>query len=416
MLKIPILTAVLVVGMPYAQARTSCFQLLTFNPQSGTFSERELGAASVWLEEHMLMAPPPEGVEPNRYVLQQWDRWRMVNQSQRDAALGVEMQKLSRAAGSGVLEFSGDAHLTRLSAANRDRLIGKLREMFPIMHAVDSNVAAQAKEMAAGLKINWLRQMKLNSQGINPPIASPAELRRLSILSNEDDFYSSLVDGSSGVSFDLMATSGNHPADVLGTHIFHDHVRVSDPFARENGYVLPRLRSGLDLIRFMANWDPAALEDLIRYQRYSFPPDVRTAKDLIDYVKTPSEFDALFPPGFLYSSATPLRLHLKSFLMTEEDAAAFLRAAFEHFLLDRSITPEDFRALAAEWSKPGGAQRILAGKFLPYLGWPGMTLRVPISVPPGEYTIIRKDMTGAVPTAMPHQLRDSRRLDHNTMP
>lgn len=351
-----------------------------------------------YLEDHDLtrstLAPSLLKRAAASYALERWQRWNEVNQEQRDAAAGLELRMLLGPSGSTVIPFDGNYLVTSQSRANRDRLLERARALFPLLNEAPPATAARARAMAADIRLHYLRPHDLRATGAYPPLASPAELRRFGLRERAESYYSRLIGGSPSVGFDLWATRFSERAFNLGSHLALDTLRLDDDFASSAGFVLPHLNGPLDLLRVMAKWSPRSLDQLAHAMRYSLPHSVRTGPELLAYAESVNPETLFGDPARL----APLRERLADLFMVTDDAEDFLRQTFERYLLwSAERDAAGFRALVREFGQVGGAQRLFRREFLGELGWSGISLRVPTSVPVSQFTILRAEGLGTNP-------------------
>lgn len=345
------------------------------------------------------------------YALERWARWNDVNQDQRDAAIGLELRMLLGPSGDSVIPYDGNMLVTNRSANNLTRLLESARVLFPIGAGVDPATAARARAMATDIRFHFLRPHALPTTGAFPPLASPAELRRFGLRERTESYYSRLVEGSPSVGFDLWATRSGERTFNLSSHLAVDALRLDDGFASLTGFVLPQVGGPKDLLRLMAGWSPRSLDQLAHAMRYSLPNDVRTGAELLAYADRTSA-DTLFADA---TRLTLLRERLADLFLVADDAETFLRETFERFLIfTAQRDPGRFRELIREFGRVSGAQSLFKREFLAALGWNGVSLRVPLSVPASRFTVIRAEGLG--PNRGPRQMAIPGRLDRSYAP
>ncbi|NJL25404.1 MAG: hypothetical protein HC902_09655 [Calothrix sp. SM1_5_4] len=197
--------------------------------------------------------------------------------------------------------------------------------------------------------------------------------------------------------------------------------RLEPEFARDEGLIAPRFENLLQMITFFMQWEPEAVDELIRHNFMSLPSSIRSAHDLVRYL-TPERVGLAFPPHTYPDRLAPLRTRLHGYLLTTSDGEDFMRSAFEHYLTYLAVTSEtEFKIISGDWERVSAhLPKVLAARVLPFWGWPGFSLRTPVAVAPTEYRVLRADANGA-PLRANRGLGfplpwDSRRLDPDVMP
>ncbi|MBX3022222.1 MAG: hypothetical protein KF799_11160 [Bdellovibrionales bacterium] len=420
-----------------AHAKMECYRLLSA-PADLPAGSSDILPAAEWIQSR-LHGRPPNGfglflaehgqslvnlneiereVWLGQFTLVEWKHLSQINHPQRMAALAVELRKLSPGPERATPSFDGESELNALSAANLQRLLARLDELYP-PGEVPAEHLLPLTEKWQGLQFHRLRNVQVTTPiSSSPPILSPREFSRLGLQDPDIDYYSALVGESQSVPFQIIATDTHYGTYNLGSMISRNSIRLDDSFARANGFYLPELNGTLDLIKLLEKWAPEALEEQLHSMRFDLPEKVKTVAQMRRYL-TPNRVSAVFPELELFKNAGVLRRALKGFVLNDEDGKTFLRAAFLRFLEEESKDTYAFNDLMGSWDKPGGAQRIFGAEFLEFLGWSGVQFRVPISVAATDYSVVRKQ---AHPNRGPRygQERqkpwDSRRLDHGLKP
>jgi len=420
-----------------AQAKDECYELLRFPQTERDYHSRDVDNAFTWIEKHMTDQTPlgfndflaqnglsivtlsesDRKVWLGRYALSEWQRMGSLNHQQRMAALTVELRKLSPGEVQPVQSFNAQADLNNLSARNLERMLKRLDELHPISDA--DLMRAQRLIVKWDLKFHLLApHHDLSVNGLNPPLLSPHDFNEMDLTKSDPDFYSDFVGGSMSVGFNLIATNNQFAPFNLGSFVAKASARLKDDFAWENGFYVPEFTNILALMNFLGEWQPEAIEEQLRFMQLSLPSSVKTVKDLRNHL-TPDKLGYYFPNKHLYANGAVLRRHLKDFVLNAADGEVFFRTAFRRFLAVASRYHFRISDLDHIWDRPGGAQQIWRGPFMEFLGFDSVAFRVPGSVPPTRYSIVRKE---------PHPARtpnytgdyqspgDSRRLDHNAKP
>lgn len=443
----------------FAQTQSfECYELLSFTP-AATEEPNALYAetAGHWMFERMTNSEPPgfaefladngksvltiKEKERQRWIgyfaLSEWSRWNKINDRQREAALSAELTKLRPAGGDrGVLAFNGRAQLNALSTANLSRMLKRLDELYPQPEVAPEKLQALAPLEDADFNFlhNAPSELTLSR---NPPLISPREMSRLklnetpSMLESNDMFYASVVGEtkspenqnavgeSQTVGFTLAVSERTRGPYNRGALVPRDSIRLKDDFA-DQGFVLPAFSSVNQLFGLIKAWAPEFMERQRRSMRFSLPNDVTKDQTSFDKFMDPLRVKTYFPDERLYDTTPIIREALGTLVLNRTDAEVFLRAAFRRFLEVTAVDDYEYVELLKEMKKVGGAQRIWNAQFIDFLKWPDVALRVPVSVPPTAYTIIRKE---PLPNPRPYEdwdtsqkPWDSRRLDHTSKP
>lgn len=419
-------------------AKDECYELLRFPETERSLYSGDIDAAQEWLEARMGAATPlgfndylaQNGLSVitisdsdrktwlGRYALAQWQRLSSLNHLQRMAALAAELRTLAPGDSRPVQVFNAQTELNNLSAINLERMLRRLDELHPIQSSEEDR--AQALIQKWNLSFHLIaRHSGVVARSVNPPLVSPHELSRLDLAEEDPDYYSNFVGGSRTVRFQLVATDDRRGPYNLGSFVPKTAVRLKKEFAEENGFYVPAFENIMSLMNFMGEWEPQAMTDQLRFMQFSLPSGITTVKQLRKHF-TPDKIGFYFPKKDLYARGALLRGHLRNFVLNAADGETFYRAAFRRFLTVASRYEFRISDLNQVWERPGGAQQIWNGPFMEFLGFSGVSFRVPSSVPPTQYTIIRKEPHPARAPDYSGQERqmpwDSRRLDHNLKP
>lgn len=315
-----LLLFILLMGAP-AHAKNECYELLLFSGAAPIYFSGDVDSAQEWIREHVGGNRP---VGFNEYLLQnglneltisfedrntwlgkfalsQWQRLSSINHNQRMAALSAELKKMSKSDGNAVQNFSARSELDELSAANLQRMLQRLDELHPIDDADTKRAAGALKEW--NLKFHHLAPHSgVLAQSVNPPMLSPVEMQRLGLSDSEYDYYSEFVGGSNTVAFELTATDQKNGIYNLGSHVAKSSLRLQDEFAGKNGFYIPKFSNILSLMNFIEEWEPAALEEQLRFMKFALPSEVDSVKALRTYL-SPEKLEVYFPAQGLYHRA-----------------------------------------------------------------------------------------------------------------
>lgn len=399
-----------------AAAETPCLRLLTSPaPLLQEPTGAELTAAQHWLE----LTGVSEGPEEQRRLIGLWQKWSQVTDSEREAQLSLELKNLE-ARDNPVHELNARPRLAELSAANLKRMLAHLEAKAAIPRALQSDPRTQDRvnKLAGEMQFAYLRRFKVKKEtGVHPPVASARELRRNG-YPVERLFYDELIRGAPSVGFEVIGAGKQAGPLVINGAMPVIALRLNEEFAAANAFVLPRFSDPLEMLKFFAEWDPPAVLEVLRYNRMSLPFNIKSAAEFLAYL-TPERVSQVFPDHALYERLAPLRTRLAQYILTESDAREFMTAAFRIYLQNLLAgDPNEFAAVEKEMRRAAGAQIVFNKKVLPLTGWPAVSLRVPVSVPPAAYSILRVenvtyDPLTSSPLPGPHR---ARRLDHDSKP
>jgi hypothetical protein len=358
----------------------------------------------------------------DRYIVQQWSVWGISKPGWRSENLAFELMKIQppREDDSSVISIDGATELSRLSQENKARFLARMRKT----EGISPEFEAVVRDLVKKLDFAYLRNQSVNKKsGVEEPIATSRELRRLGMFAPRD-FYSTLLQGAASVEFDAIAGYSDKEKNAfynLGAQVSANKIRPTEAVTKEFGYVMPLLHGVGDLLLLFKISEPEALQDVLERMRFDLPNSVRTPNDLIAYAHS-GRIDSLFPPQRQFLILSALRTRLGRFVLREPDAQEVLREAFVQFIFERTRGNwKDLDDLRADFVKPGGAQSMFATSFRDYMqgfyGWSGFTLHIPGAVPPKDYLVIK---TEATPQNRPEYLRpgvtDRKRIDRDGAP
>lgn len=335
------------------------------------------------------------------------------------AALNLELDKLSSVPTSNVIQVGRSDRLSELSSANLRRMTKQLDRIYPVPTEIlrDRDLIAKTSKVVILPRFVYLSTMEAPKGSAHfAPLVSALQLRNLGLQEREPGFYQQLVQNSATTGFRVFAAADK---EDLSSVVHHDTFLLNSAFATQNGFVLPTFSDANDLLQFFKTWDPEALENLRKYLRFSLPQETTSVDQMLEYLE-PARATQFFSAESAFSSLTPLRTRLSQFVLSETDARTFLRRAFQRFLLYiASFNRDTFEQVTSHLkSNPKTVTSLFEGDFMKSLGMSGLSLRVPLSVSPTAFTIIRHEPAvtrlltdfGAQPQALPQ------RLDHDLMP
>lgn len=368
---------------------TVCMSLLiSGSPSLPASNPYDIKNSQRWLEDLNVESP---SLEQAQKAYEELQVWQTHTAQSRASHLGLELKSLMPPEQEKIYVLDRREELKRLSLANRIRLQAQIQAAKPVQNEWGSEYALTVRQAVQQMAFHYLRPLRSNHHpSRNLPLVSPKELDRLGFVT-DTSFYSNLVGHSASVGFIVMASRAGTAPYVLN----HQHpefaLRLEDRFAEEEGFVLPYFSNPKELISFFAKWDPLLLNDLVRENRFSLPNAIKTGKDLIPYLNQVPE-ELIFPEHSSYSRLSSLRQALYQYILTESDARELLTWAFERFLLFKAESdPSHFPRLLRELSLAAGTQNVFTNEFLPYLGLGQLSLRIPLSVPKEDYSLLRME-------------------------
>ncbi len=354
-----------------------------------------------------------------------WQSWAKISDQQRDAASGLELNRINAApeVGSLILLTDTETGLTRLSQRNFDRMKAHIRKRFPVSERIVNNqrITDHVHSFCQLLIFYYLRNgVEHFSAGTAQPMASPREIKRLGISDPNEELFSQLIQGSPSVGFEVWGSRYGESPKYLNAKTGRDKIALSMGLAKEHGYFLPAIKNLKELFTFFSFWDTSALQELLDTQRYSFPSHVQNVNDLLRYLDN-DKAKLVFSRQNMFSQLAPLRTRLGQYVLTEQDGAELFRYAIEHYLLNLAdLDPHAFAAIVGEMRVPGGFQNLFNRRVLPFLYLSSMQLRIPVAVSPADYYIMRMDPMAfdPVPDFSGRLQRPSGppRLDHQSAP
>lgn len=404
-------TLSLLLGLTVATARTptTCIHLVRSSETNVDFSASELNSAREWMSDVGVSTDAPafvaalhaRGEDPfrmdlatredqlTRFVLKTWDQWRQHNQLQRDAALGLELRRLSPRTARTVTPFDGNVELTRRSHVNLARYLRALDEQIPLPGAVNAIRLARIERLADEVVWQFVRAPRETAPSatdprlrVRAPLASARELHQLSGVVTNETFYSRLVDHAPSVEFDLLGQ--NRDMRELPPH----WIQLDDSFADDAGFFGPGPEDALALVQIVQRFAPEAVAQTLGDLRLAGFVPFRIANEtaLVAWLTSVGGWLRL-PDRELFARLAPLRERLGDGVLTTDDGREFLRTALVRYLLQFSEQPDGLVQLNRDWRNTGFVANFIRTRFLPAIGWENMRLRIPLSVPPEKYTV-----------------------------
>lgn len=410
-----------------AFAKSECFELLINHPLATNSSDSP--AAAHWME--ILGAEldlPEHPAWSNENILQHWSAWRSVTKQQREQALALELLKISphQAAAAPIITFAG-TNLKELSAANLTRMVKQFESNYVIPDAVanDAGLRQSINKLLAKLDFNYTRpvnpiQYRNSPLGYDPPIPSHRELKALD-LDNAPSFYSRLVETSPSAGFDMLVTlreRGGSRAPIANL-LRQETFVLERKFTLANGFTLPSFSSSKDLFDFFAFWDPQAIAETYRINRFNLPKTVTTVEEFMVYL----EINALdtFTAEDAYYRLAPLRSRLGQYALTTADAEQLVKRCLRHYILWRaSENPAGVEKIFANLSSSGAIKRFTQIALWPTMHLPsGLSLRIPVVASVENYQLSRiENQATLYPPRWNMQSQrpysDSSRIDHES--
>lgn len=389
--------------------------LLSGGPNVGIASPAEQTAAIEWLQMRNVLSPSGQQAED---IHRQWQIWKSTTAAARDANLALELRQIG-VENSAVVQLNSRDQLRQLSKSNLERLQKQFAAMHPLPANFPQGAMADAKRIAKSFRFHYLHKYEhILETGVHTPLASSRELSKLG-LDFAPPYYSKLVGQSPSVPFSVLAAGGKGP-HYINARVHQDALRLNDEMARDEGFFVPNFSNPLSLLNFFEQWLPGSVEQIFLQARFSLPPTVDSLETFRLYLD-PVRVNQIYPDDKAYDRLALLRTKLYLFVLTEPDMQAFLRSAFLHYALHLAATDEgSFRDLKFEMDFPAGAQNVFNNRFLPFLNFADLALRVPLAVGPQSYSVLRIEPHAYRPFpdyANPRQRPwDSRRLDHNSKP
>jgi hypothetical protein len=224
-----------------------------------------------------------------------------------------------------------------------------------------------------------------------PAVASPMQLGKLGLKpAITKDYYSAVVGGSVTSEFSLMVTK-SETVDLSG-QINADKARLDAGLAAREGVFVPRFASAEDVISLFSVWDPPALEALRKHLQFSLPGQTRSVDEMMVFLD-PAHSDRFFSEENVFQRLAPLRMRLNEFVLSEPDGQKFLRQALRLYLLHLAdFAPQSFDKLMDGFeTHPEILNALFSKDLMSSMGLSGLSLRIPLSVGPKNYTVLRHD-------------------------
>lgn len=393
-----------------AFAKDSCAVLLE-NETGGKFQEAPdavaLTQAEQWLTDYGRANPSNE---ESVSLYRHWQKWNTVNNQQRDHALALELKLISPPTEGSLFLWNGRAKLDELSKTNLKRMLLQLNIRHP--EAANSEFEQPADTVSHLLHLSYStpRPARL-LDGVTPPLPSPRELLKSGLRLSEEDYYSTLLNGSPSAAFRVkLSTGSTRPPAIY----------LRDDVAQSQGFVMPHFDNVESLIAFFEVWDIEALDEVVRANRMAFPFTVKTGRQMLNYFQTNViGLDQVFPPQ-APERLSVLREKLKDYVLSEEDARTFFREAFHLYTIHLAQTqPTSYAHLASALrdKKTMASGDRLFRKFFEFIEIPDLDLRIPVAATAADYTIERRMRTGydfrtPIRVLNPFQ----HRVDHDSKP
>ncbi len=391
--------------------------LLSSGPDLSPYSTDEETAAVEWLQTHNVASPSVSQIAD---TVDRWKGWSEVSPAARNSNLALELKNLSPSEERGVFSLDRRNELARLSGENLTRLKLQIEAKLPLPSEPSATSAKKIRTISGDLAFHYLsRRNSLGSAGVNAPLVSSRELKKMHIDSHPS-YFSTLTGGSTSVGFSVVATKKHGGPVSLNAQVPYQALRLNTELAETEGYVLPDFKNPIELLSFFRNWEPETLNRFLTENLMSVPTRVNDVDKLLAYLD-PVRVQQVFPDHSAFQRLATLRERLHRYVLTESDARALLLWSFERWLTSVAATDvKEFNRLTKELSLDAGTQSVFARKFLPVLNLPELSLRVPLAVGPQYYSILRVENVAYKPFSEFETERqkpwDSRRLDHQSKP
>lgn len=322
-----------------------------------------------------------------RFILTVWDQWDKVSDTQRDAALAAELADLSppRKSSEPIPFLGARAKLAAKSHDNLKRMLQRLPEIFPLTQNPQGAVGDLATAVSQEITLHFPteRQSQLQT-GHKIGLASPNTIEKLGLIVNTSS-HDRLI-GRTANSVETRAVGARSPEGKTPyiQHLENEAFLVEESFAKAQGFLLPTFPTAKGLYKFFELWDPAALQDLVDFNRRTFPKEVIDYESLRHWEHANNQ--SLIVPTNYFRMLTPLRIRLIDYVLTVDDAEILLREALRRQLLHEAENEKygKYQEYMMDLRTENGARNHISGPLFKALGWrDGLSLHVPIGVPRG---------------------------------
>lgn len=382
-----------------AFAKSDCFELLINHPLATNASDATV--AGTWMEILGAQLDSPERPAwSTENILQRWSGWRAVTKQQREQALALELLKISprQAAAAPVIAFAG-TKLKELSSANLTRMVKQFESAYAISDAVAENadLRKSINKLIAKLDFNYTRavnptQYTDSEPGYDPPIPSHRELKALD-LDSVPSFYSQLVETSPSAGFDMLVTWSERAGSraPIANLLRREAFVLERKFALANGFTLPHFSSSKDLFDFFAFWDPQAIAETYRINRFNLPSTVTNVDEFMVYLEIHA-LDA-FTAEEAYYRLAPLRSRLAQYALTASDAEQLVKRCLRHYILWRATeNPAGVEKIFANLTNSGAIMRFTQTALWQAMHLPsGLSMRIPVVATVENYQLSRME-------------------------
>lgn len=302
------------------------------------------------------------------------------NEVQRLLALSLELKKISPPSESKFHEGNPLPRLNELSEQNSNRLLeSSLRSRYRLPSAVGKRIEQLSNDLDFFAVTNRASQFA-------------------------DRYYDNLLGSRHAVPFRVVVLKRGRPVEELAQSINMELISVKTSLLEKYGLVLPYFSTTYRLFKFFGNWQPEKVDDVVTANRYNLPIDVTDQISLRRYL-TPDRLFQTFPDDKIRDRLAPLRESLHHYAMTFTDAEKTWRLVLQNFLMqmirDGEYTIED---IEERWMEIGGPNRFMA-QAQDWLGYEGLTVRIPLTVSPKDYYILRpyqQKVIGRTTTTIDH--------------